>query len=208
MHCPMDTPWTCIHTDCGNNNTRCCSPYPNCKSHGGVLPQKYCPASIDDSERQLLQAEEIVAKPQSQMVCPSQYCANGGNCTVGCDGTFKCICPNSFVGETCRFPGCSDYGCQNNGQCILTAEYDRICKCPMGYFGDKCEFSICTISPCANGGECSITGMSNVSCNCKNGYDGEFCQKTPCTFGPCLNDGICFLKVFFQISKLYLADQF
>ena len=144
MHCPKDAAWMCSDKTClPNNHTRCCSAHPVCKKEGGVLPSKQCPETL---------AQKSESEIPQLLKCPKDYCRNG-NCSVECDGKYKCVCQTGFVGQKCDKTDCKNDFCQNNGKCILTIENNKICDCKIGYFGRKCEFSICDTNPCQNGGK-------------------------------------------------------
>ncbi|XP_049547063.1 neurogenic locus protein delta-like [Anopheles darlingi] len=186
------------------------------------------------TDRSQCQCAEGFAGHNCEINLCTDFCANGGQCTIE-RGAAKCNCPVGTFGERCQDLGCPDL-CQNGGECI---DGERpFCKCPRGYEGRFCEVDLCvrpegvrpsycppsntvpgltpTTNPsscnayyCNNGGHCLEIRGAPI-CNCTVQYAGEHCEnyvtyRNPCN-NFCHNNGICRLDLFSSSNVTYIPS--
>lgn len=110
---------------------------------------------------------------QAPNPCASNPCANGGQCTAS-DSTYKCNCPPTFYGQTCKqdVNECAQTPspCLNGGVCVNEVGSYH-CRCPQQFTGQHCEtpYMPCSPSPCQNGGTCVQKGDTIYDCSCLPG---------------------------------------
>ena len=94
--------------------------------------------------------------------CKEDPCKNGGTCFFE-DDSFRCICKEEFVGETCELENrCVEGACVNGGTCVQDMDFGNIvCKCPKGFGGGNCEIDLqpCLKQNCTGRGVCNETSV-------------------------------------------------
>lgn len=89
--------------------------------------------------------------------CASNPCRHGGTCN-DLIGTFKCDCPDDFVGKQCEAPlliTCDNKPCGKGATCKTgTNEItgnNFTCTCAEGMAGPLCDTAFCDMKPCEHG---------------------------------------------------------
>ncbi|MFH4976923.1 hypothetical protein AB6A40_003632 [Gnathostoma spinigerum] len=157
----------------------------------------------------------------SVQYCRSNVCLNGGTCEVDeAEHSFRCICPEGFIGDLCQSISECHLKCANGGECHLEIDTE-ICRCRNGYSGEHCEVASldcqiqgcapnegcievadntykcvpdkCSSMPCQNGGKCTQDQEETFTCECPTGFSGEFCSNdiNECEGDPCFAGGTC-----------------
>ncbi|KAF0987594.1 hypothetical protein HZS_7970, partial [Henneguya salminicola] len=124
-----------------------------------------------------------------------------------------CLCTESWKGDDCSIPECSELDfCNNNGECLEKHEIKTIhtfreeeghidepyvettqyCQCNNIYFGEKCEHV------CLNGLSLKIiikgklkNVTDNIKCICNSYWGGEACSYPACFNGQACWHGLC-----------------
>jgi len=119
-------------------------------------------------------------------------CINGGYISQFLGGSYYCICPPHYSGETCQIQQfCFSGPCKNGGKCLEINQGYK-CKCTHGFTGYNCEEELfCVPSPCEHGGKCVET-IKGYKCICRDGFRGHHCQGVDfCYPNPCQHGGTC-----------------
>ncbi|CAH1779467.1 unnamed protein product [Owenia fusiformis] len=135
----------------------------------------------------------------------SNYCQNGGSCSVTLKGLVWCQCPDGFLGQRCETNAtdpCYKAPCLNGGTCIGTLGYSY-CSCATGFLGSTCSVNGTAICDgyCQNSGTCQVSEYGHPSCWCAKGFFGDRCQKnetSACIKAPCLNGGSCIGDIYYH----------
>uniref|UniRef100_A0AC35FHE4 EGF-like domain-containing protein n=1 Tax=Panagrolaimus sp. PS1159 TaxID=55785 RepID=A0AC35FHE4_9BILA len=128
----------------------------------------------------------------------SQYCKNGGTCSLTRNFTTVCKCPPGFSGQQCekRVSSCEENPCHNNGKCKMdnSSLTGFVCECKGDYAGQFCQVQAktCRDLPCKNGAPC-LEGNDGYFCECTNNWEGKICDipLTFCRADSCLNGAEC-----------------
>lgn len=90
-------------------------------------------------------------------------CQHDGVC-VNKPGSFRCECPDQFVGELCenfRLITCESEPCKNGSTCtdIVNSKTgdNYTCTCMTGFEGTQCDLPYCQVQKCQNGGTCDLS---------------------------------------------------
>lgn len=110
--------------------------------------------------------------------CEGDPCKNGGTCFFE-DDSFRCICREDFVGETCEKENrCVKDACFNGATCIQNLEDGNIvCKCASGFGGGNCEIDLlpCLKQKCNDRGTCKETKVPGEHvCECESKSSKKF----------------------------------
>ncbi|KAK6031546.1 hypothetical protein OSTOST_02295, partial [Ostertagia ostertagi] len=157
----------------------------------------------------------------SKFLITIQYQTNSDSVTV--HGTFRCICPDGFIGEFCHITeeerSCEEDYCSSHGQghyedgscdckCdpqdwigehSVTVHGTFRCICPDGFIGEFCHITeeerSCEEDYCSSHGQ---GHYEDGSCDCKcdpQDWIGERCDiRSPCAAYSCMNASNCTLK--------------
>uniref|UniRef100_UPI00358E6C03 protocadherin Fat 1-like isoform X2 n=1 Tax=Myxine glutinosa TaxID=7769 RepID=UPI00358E6C03 len=129
-----------------------------------------------------------------ESICTGEPCQNGGSCTIGHHGGFRCVCPKPFVGALCEISSnpCASRPCLFGGRCVQRGA-SFTCLCHGGYTGKRCQIGpFCRENPCGNNGKC-VDRLDDAICQCPTGYMGNRCEMDvdECEESPCRHDAHC-----------------
>ncbi|KAF5291111.1 hypothetical protein FQA39_LY14353 [Lamprigera yunnana] len=139
--------------------------------------------------------------------CSDSPCHKSAKC-VNNPGSFRCVCPDRYIGDPFMEPGCTlpkqcihNANCGNNlacyeGRCIdpcaeaqcaenaicSTFGHNPTCACLSGFLGDPLDHTIgCFKVECITNGDCSSDRYCNTNSNkCMNPCDSRDCGKGSC----------------------------